>query len=296
MNTHTQMNDLLPLYISGAVDPGQRLAVEEHLLTCSQCQADLLLWQAVSNEIQTTNQVIPAPIDLAERALQQIHTPGRLGLAFLRAWQLLRTQAFLVQADMWPASAAVMAMGVIVALIADRAGIIYFLAPLVAASTLAVIYGPEHDPALELTLSTPTSPWKILLARLSVVSAYNFLLSILASFVLLFIVPSDMLGAIILGWLGPLAFLSAMGLLLSIWLGTGIAVAITYGLWLLQFIPFKIIGLWMDSPAWTSSMAAYQQFWHNPLLLLALALLLSGLALGSAQRSGPGSRLTQIPG
>jgi hypothetical protein len=117
-----------------------------------------------------------------------------------------------------------------------------------------------------------------------VVSAYNLLLAVAATLGLLFFVPPGLLGTLILGWLGPLAFLSALALLLSLWFGTSRAVAIAYGLWFLQYIPFKAVGLWMNSPLWASIMAAYQQFWQSSLLLLPLSLLLLGLALWSAQR------------
>lgn len=284
MNDNTHFKELLLLYVAGQLQGTQKIEIENHLITCTDCQTDLELWKAVSEEVNTANRMIDAPPALANRALERIHTPNKLTLSFQRAWQLLSKQFLLVKSDMWPASAVVMAMGIVVALVSDKASVIFFLAPLVAASTLAVLYGPENDPALELTLSTPTSPWKILLARLSIVSAYNLLLALIASLILLLIVPPGMLGVIILGWLSPLAFLSALALLLSIWLGTSSAVTITYGLWVVQFIPFKIIEVWMNSSVWISFRAAYNQFWNNSLLLLLLSLLMIGMALLSANR------------
>ncbi len=293
MTAHTYFEEHLPLYAAGQLDGAQRAEIEIHLAGCPECRADLELWAAVSGEIHTANRPLAAPPALAEHALDQIHAPNRLTSAFLRTWQLLRVQALLVRHEMWPASALVMLMGVVVALLADRVNFIYFLAPLVAASSLAMLYGPENDAAMELSLATPTSPWKILLARLSVVSGYNLLLSLGATLLLLFIAPPGLLGTIILGWLGPLTFLSALALLLSIWLGTNQAIAVAYGLWLLQYIPFAAIGPWLDSPGLASAMAVYRQFWQSPLLLLLLSLFLIGLALWSANR--PVFRLTSTP-
>lgn len=283
---HEVFETFLPLYAAGQLSEVERAKIEAHLPTCAACQADLKLWQAVSGEIGMANRALAAPPALAERALERIHAPNRLALAFRYTWQLLCAQAFLVQREIWPAAALVMFMGVVVALIAERASILYFLAPLMAASTLAMLYGPENDPALELSLATRTSLWKILLARLSLVSGYNLLLCLAASLIMLFILPPGLLGVLILGWLGPLTFLSALALLLSIWLGTSQAITITYSLWLLQYIPFKAMGLWFNSPGLDWTTLVYQQFWHSPLLLLPLSLLLVGLALWSANQSG----------
>ena len=94
-----------------------------------------------------------------------------------------------------------------------------------------------------------------------------------------------------MGMLAPMAFLSALALLLSLWIGTGNAVAIAYTLWFAQHIPYKSIGVWMVSPAWSSAINWYQQFWKSPLLLLVFAALLLGMALWSVNR--PVFRLSQ---
>ena len=96
--------------------------------------------------------------------------------------------------------------------------------------------------------------------------------------------PPDILGMMIFGWLAPMAFLSALALLLSLWIGTGNAIAITYILWVAQYIPYKIVVAWMDSPAWLSLTSVYQQFWQNSMLLLLLSIPLFVLALWSARR------------
>lgn len=285
MNAHSPYEELLPLYAAGQLEGDQRSMIHAHLAACPECQADLELWQAVSAEIKTSALLIEAPAGLPERALEKIHTPGPLVSAFQRAAALLGAQLSLVQREIWPSSAAVMGMGAVVGLISERIEIIYLLAPLVAASTLAFITGPGNDPAQELVLSTPTSPWKILLARMSIVSAYNMLLGTAVSLLLLFVVPPGLLGSIVMGWLGPLAFLSALALLLSLWLGSHNAIAIAYTLWMLQYAPFVQLSQWMASPVWASIQAAYRQFWHSPVLLLALSIFLTAAALCSARRT-----------
>lgn len=285
MNAHTHFEELLPLYAAGQLDGAQRLEVQEHLTVCAECQSDLEMWEAVSGEIVRSAGAIAAPTGLTERALESIHSPSKLRRAFWQTADLLHAQARLVRSELWLASAVVMAMGTTLALLWKRADIIYFIAPLVAASTLSILYGAEHDPALELTRATPTSPWKILLARLSIVSGYNLMLSLAATLILLSFAPLEVLGGVIIGWLGPLAFLSTLALLLSLWLGTNNAVAIAYALWMAQYIPFKALEQWLTAPAWAAFQVAYQQFWSSPLLLLALSALLIVLALWYVNRT-----------
>jgi hypothetical protein len=278
------------LYAANQLDTNERTRFEKHLADCADCQADLTLWNLTAQEIRTADSAEPAPPHLADRALERIHQPTAPRLAFRRVLQLLRSQTFLVQREMWPATASVMALGVIVALISKHAEFIYFIAPLMAAASLSILFGPEHDPAHELALSTPTSSWKLLLARLSIVSAYNLLLALTAMLVLMIVFPPGLIGTLTLGLLAPMAFLSVLALLLSMWIGTNNAIAISYTLWLAQSIPFQSIGAWTVSPAWESFLHAYREFWHSPMLLLAFTLPLLFLALWSANR--PMFRLT----
>lgn len=280
----------LILYAANQLDPAERLRFEEHLADCAECQADLRLWEVVAEEIVASDSAERAPVQLAERALERIHRPAAPRLAFRRVGQLLRSQAFLVQREMWPATAAVMALGAIVAMISKHAEFIYFIAPLIAAASLSLLFGPEHDPAHELALSTPTSSWKLLLARLSIVSAYNLVLVLAALAILMIAFPLGLLGTLALGLLAPMAFLSALALLLSIWIGTSNAIAISYILWLLQSISYQSLGAWVASSGWGAFLIAYRDFWHSPMLLLALSVPLLVLALWSANR--PAFRLT----
>lgn len=272
------------LYAAHQLDEVECSDFEKHLADCAECQADLQLWKAVGEEIIASDSAEAAPAHLAERALEQMYRPTAPRLIFRRAAQLLRSQTFLVQREMWPATASVMALGVMVALISRHAEFIYFIAPLIAAASLSLLFGPEYDPAHELALSTPTSYWKLLLARLSIVSAYNLMLVLIAFLVLTVAFPPGLLEKLALGMLAPMTFLSALALLLSIWIGTGNAIAISYSLWFLQSLPYQLIGTWAASPAWSSFLLAYREFWHNSVLLLALSLPVFLIALWSAKR------------
>jgi anti-sigma factor RsiW len=272
------------LYAAHQLDEAERAHFEKHLADCVECQADLQLWRTVAEEIVAADSAEAAPAQLAERALERIHQPAPVRLAFRRAVQLLRSQTFLVQREMWPATASVMGLGVVVALISRHAEFIYFIAPLIAAASLSLLFGPEHDPAHELALSTPISSWRLLLARLSIVSAYNLMLALVALLILMIAFPPGFLGTLALGMLAPMAFLSALALLLSIWIGTSNAIAISYILWFLQSIPYQSIGAWTVSPAWSAFLLAYREFWHSPMLLFAFSVPLLLIALWSANR------------
>ena len=278
----------MPLYAAGLLAADEQAELEKHLAECADCRAELAFWRDLAGGIAASNASVAAPAGLAERTIQRLHAPSPFQRTFLRTFGLLRAQAYLVKREMWPASAVVMALGLIVALIIDQARVITFIAPLVAAACLAAIYGPENDPASELALATPTSPWKILLARLTLVSGYNLLLTLIASLALLVIIPAELLGSIILAWLGPLTFLSALALLLSLWIGTGNAVALSYGLWIVQFVRLPPMReSWVSWSIWEAFLAGYQQFWGSPALLAALAAVVIWLTLLSVQRLEP---------
>lgn len=299
MNEHNHIADLLPLYVSGALEPDQQRAMEQHLPDCAECQADLALWRAMAGEINAGGQAIAAPRGLAERALARAgqasrRSPFRLpGIGHLP--HLLRSQIPLVQREIWPASALVIGLGYIAALISAHAGFIYALAPLVAAACVSMIYGPEHDPAYELALATPTSPRQILLARLALVFGYNLGLALVAATgllpVLAFQPAQPLFESVLLAWLAPMTFLSAAALVLSLWMGATNAISITYVAWLVHLLagplrsPQTGLGI---STEMAGILAAYVNFWQAPALLFLLSAALFGAAIWLAGRQEKG--------
>jgi anti-sigma factor RsiW len=270
MNKHKQAAEALPLYASGQLAAPEREQVEAHLRVCGECRADLALWAALDRELKAASCEVAAPDGLAERAL----VGARLSGVLHRTLTLIRAQAPLVRRELFPASAALMVLGVFVAVLVHKAAVFHFLAPMIAAASLAMIYGREQDPAIELTLSTPVSAWKVLLARLTLVSGYNLMLAFAASAALYTVMPAGIFGSGILGWLGPLTFLSALALVLSMWTGTGTALLISYTAWMLRWVSFGGV-----------VETAYRGFWHDTALLIALGPLLSISGLWSAERA-----------
>lgn len=306
MNAHEEYLDLLPWYAAGQLEEAGRAEIEMHLKACPECRAELALWQGIRAEVVAGNQGVVPPSGAAERALAVLQpAPARpasrrsafstakpLGVALKRAGQLLWAQAPLIQRDLWPAAALVMGIGFVISVLSNALGTLRVLAPLMAAASLAVIYGPEHDPAAELALSTPTSPWKILLARVTLVFGYNLALALVASFLMLAFVPGAALSlssaaGLILAWLAPMTFLSALALALSVWVGTANALVVAYVGWLAQFLP-TFIGHLALADGFRQVMMGYAHFWQSPGILLVAGGLLFGLALLRVQAPARG--------
>ncbi|HNT55483.1 MAG TPA: zf-HC2 domain-containing protein [Anaerolineaceae bacterium] len=282
---HQGLVDRLPLYAAGQLAEPERAKLDRHLAICPSCRAELELWLAVGSEVSSANAGVQAPAGLVERARERIQAPSALQRAITRTFSLLFSQAYLVRREMWPSSAILMAMGIMTTLLLQKVALVSYFAPLVAAASLAAIFGPEHDPACELTLATPTASWKILLARLTLVHGYNLLLTLGASLIVLFMVPPELLWGLILSWLGPMTFLPALALLLSLWTGSGNSVAVAYGLWLLQFVhPHWLPGYL--AALLTPVVDAYRQFWASPLMLVSAGLVLLLAALWLSGRMG----------
>jgi anti-sigma factor RsiW len=299
MKDHQWFEDRLPQYTAGSLAENQLAGdqhqeVGRHIESCLKCQADLRLWSALSVEIRAQNDQLVLPESVGEAVLQQIRAErSQREAGMLPAWRqaiqrdidLLRIQAPLVRPELWPASAVVVLIGVAVAYLLGNSLVIRLLAPMVAAASLAVLYGPENDPATELVLSCPTSPRQILLARAALVFGYNLILALIASLVSKSLVPPGLFGALILSWLGPMAFLSFAALLLSLWIGANNAITLTYLAWIAQYLPDLQLPVVAGWQRWLAPLAqAYQQFWANPALLLASACLMLGLALWSTGR------------
>ncbi len=290
MTCDNRVQELLPLYAAGTLDPAQRRQVEAHLAACAECREELSLWQSIGAAVTAEDRALPAPpAALVDRALARTHR--RRSNILLRAWALLRAQAPLVRREIWLTSALVMALGYLVTLVGSRdnptTGVIEVLAPLIAAAGVAMIYGPENDPGLELALATPTSPRQVLLARLALVFSYDLALAVAASLGVILIMPAAPLMTLVLGWLGPMAFLSALALVLSLCIGAGNAVTVAMILWLggrLAASP-QLASPGGLTPALVAAAQAYALAWQSPALLLGLtgALLLAALWLAGRQ-------------
>ncbi len=189
---------------------------------------------------------------------------------------LLRRQLPLIGQGIWAASLIVLLMGMVLTYLFPRAGgpsidMLALAAPLVAAAGIALLYGPENDPAAEMEYATPISPALILLARLVLVYSYNLALALATSVLLWLLLGGVALWPLILSWLAPMLFLSALALALSVIWNSQAAIIAAFSVW-----GFHIFGE-AHSP-----LLAFSDFssalWSNQTVLIALALACLALA------------------
>ncbi|TDC97337.1 hypothetical protein E1292_37280 [Nonomuraea deserti] len=201
-----------------------------------------------------------------------------------RAWQLLAMEARLLHPGVWTASFAVMALCVLFAALKGLLPVplLELAAPLVAAVGVAGLYGPERDRAFEVVAATPTSPRVLLLARVTLVFGYDVALALLASGVLAASGGSPAgLGELVTAWLGPMALLAAMALLLSVCWHPGGAVGVVLAAW---YVPAL-------AQADVAALRAYRTMWETGPGTLAAAVALAGAAIVLAGKVEPLRRM-----
>ncbi len=153
------------------------------------------------------------------------------------------------------------------------------VAPLVAACGVAFLYGIDSDPAIELELATPVSPRLILLARLALLFGFNLAITLACSLGLTLTQSSISLMPLIVSWLVPMTFLSALAFLLSVLFFNSLAsVLISLLLWaiiaLRHFVRVEDFSRWLPDVL---------QSHYYPLMLIAAPALIV-LALWIAER------------
>jgi hypothetical protein len=151
------------------------------------------------------------------------------------------------------------------------------MAPLVAVAGVAGVYGPQRDPAFEALAITATSPRLVLLARVTLVFAYDLALAVATSMVVRLVAPEVGLVDVVVAWLGPMTLLSALCLLLAMWIGPNVALGVGASLWVLRVATVSVPELahgWLAAgmrAVWATSPATVAV----TLALLAWAVVLS---------------------
>ncbi len=276
----------LPFFAAGSLEPGRRDAVASHLHGCADCRRELAIWSAAGSYIATIDRALPAPpADALEGALATIRADAARVSIPARLWLIIKSQVPLVRREIWLASALVIIMGCALSLGLHRGSpeFLVVLAPIVSAAGVAMIYGTDNDPALELTLATPTAPRQVLLTRLFLVFGYDLILAIAGSAVLAtWGAWSGALGELVMSWLAPMTFLSALALVLSVWIGAGNAAVVSFFIWAATWqarlfrVQFRAEEGWQPL---VGAVMALEQFRGQGMLQLALAAMLFALAV-----------------
>jgi hypothetical protein len=200
--------DVLRQWVDGVADPAMSISVEQHVLRCATCRAQVAnvvpveslqqTWDALIETIET-----PAP-SLAERLLTKVGVSPSDALVVASAATL--------RAAWFAAVIGVLAFTVFGAIVAGD-GIAFFLfgAPLIPVAGVAAIYGPSSDPAYELTVAAPYVMFRLVLLRTAAVLATSVPLVIGAGLLL----PTS--ATVAVAWLLPATAFIAAVLTASIW-------------------------------------------------------------------------------
>jgi hypothetical protein len=215
----------------------------------------------------------------------------RPGIASRLHWLLrfVLSQAPLVRRDIWPASTIVLFIGAAVSVLtasspgaapgAVPGAALSLLAPLGAAVGIAMIYGAENDPGLELALASPTSPRIVVVARLVLVLAWDIVVALAGSAVLAAVKGPDLFLAIVATWLGPMLLLGCLVLLLSLVAQSSVAIATAMVLWVVRTLAVIDGSRIQQLDYFRGLTSALDLLWQTSPLTLGLALVLLAAAV-----------------
>lgn len=261
--------------------------LREHVAGCDTCRDRLEFWCAVGDALEHDRPGPPedaVALMLRRSAQEPLVVPPRTGLIrHVRfAVQLLLSQFRLIRTSVWMASVLVMGVGAVLALSRTEVGqgwpeaVLALVAPIVAAAGIAGVCGPERDPGFEFLSATVTSPRVVLVARVTLVFGYDFALALISSVVL----DPPGLASLIGVWLGPMALLSSLCLLLSVVAGTTVATTVVLTVWVARLLTPGLAGA-----DWLAPLArGIESLWTTSVLTGVLSLVMLSAAVVSAGR------------
>jgi hypothetical protein len=305
------MNDWLPAYAAGSLRGADRDRVRAHLADCPRCRADLASWQLIA-DAATPDEAAPDPGRLVRAVLTRSAIEGPTGprrdgrptrrLRHLAA--LVVAEARLIRLAVPVASALVMALGVAIVLVQAATGghvrgapagaaggsanlVLALIAPIVAAAGVAGTYRSRRDPAAELVAATPTSGRLLLLVRIALVFGYDLALAVAASAALTAAGAAETAGlnALVGAWLGPMALLSSLSLLIAVRFGPDVALGAAVGLWAIRVLAGSMLAGGVLEREWPARFIV--DVWSTNAAVLAVSAAVAVAAVAMAGRVGP---------
>ncbi len=225
-----------------------------------------------------------SPAEVVRAALTRSVLDGpveRDGHPIRRHAGLVIAEARLIRLPVPIASALVTALGVaLISLQAGASGLaLSLIAPIVAAAGIAGTYRSGAD---ELIAATPTSSRLLLLIRLALVFGYDLVLALTASATLAVTgtAGTTTLDALVGAWLGPMALLSSLSLLIAVRWGPDVALGVAVALWALRVLAGGVLA----DDEWPARLV--MQAWSTtaPVLITSAAIVVVAIAV----RSEPG--------
>lgn len=152
---------------------------------------------------------------------------------------VLLSQLRVIRSEIWAASSLILGLGMVFTLIDGSANGAFFaaIAPIVASAGVAMLYDQNIRLMLEIEETTRASAPQLLMARLALVFGFNLVLALIGSVILALFSTQISLVPLIVSWLAPMFFLSALAFFLGILLVDTIAAA-TFSLilWVLNLM------------------------------------------------------------
>jgi Putative zinc-finger len=304
LSRSTCPTDLLEWYANHTLSPEEQVTVQVHLAQCSDCQAEVDAWARLRQTMQVVSTHTPAPrADLFSRIEQQLDLVSppilwRWGSSLTHACCFMLTisaehvwaQARLIRRDLfWLPLFLIPLVGSIVFLPQpwqQSPGTIALMASLLAAFSIAFLYGQDADPAREIVLVTQTSPQVVLGIRCGLVFGYDLVFN--CGLVLPFLAWHGIITPawFLTNWLAPLCCLSAIALLLSILMNASAAALACGILWLLRGLNDLQTTIFGDKGPLPKTFwqQHYENFWHQGPLLFGVATLAVLLAFMAIER------------
>jgi hypothetical protein len=309
--------DLLPAYINGTLDEREFQQVDHHLVHCSFCRGELSIWQTLGDVARVSfdpatgagGLFSPAPpaSALLDSVFARLDSEAEVSILPWRetvparspmrrcagALRLIGSQVRLVPWGIWLAGTLATLFCLLPLVRPDFfaarnislhiAIIQSYIAPIAVAFSLAFIYGPENDVGLEITLSTPVSPRRILLSRLLLVLCYNFALALLVTLIAVALHGGNF-ALLVSFWAGPMLLLSGLSLVFSVGISAVLGAGVAGGLWLLHLFISSISSF--SSPDFFDRIPL-AALWRTTPTILLMACLFFALAVIFVPRRVP---------
>jgi hypothetical protein len=236
------VTDLLPDLVSHHLSVAEARRVRAHLASCAACQAELRVWERIGAAERFAVAEARAPtsalLDRVWAEIDGVAAAEQRTPAFLETLRhavcVLAAQRRVLRRSVWIASALGIAFAVISAatleLQTDQSSVLVFALPLIAATGSAFLYGPEVDPGLEIAITAPTPPRMVMLSRFALLFGFD-LACALAGTLALALVRGEGFWPLTALWLGPMALLSTLSLVLSLVVSPLIGAAGALALW-----------------------------------------------------------------
>lgn len=281
---------LLSQYRNGQLSAHDMLYVRRHLQACPACREEFALGVALSRKASADMALLVSPpLSLLDQVWAKLDAPigsaprssqvGRVKLWVAWLGALLWAQARLLPKGLWVASAMAVTFTILMGL-AWRGGtyppfILGLVITPIAAAGGALLYGPEHDPGLEVALATTTPPQVVLMSRFLLALGYDCIAALVASIVLT-LARGESLSSLVTSWFGPTLLITGLSVFVSVRGGSTLAYSFVAVLWCA-----RLLSLIVEPNAGLGGhvLTALSALWQTTPLVIAAALLLYAAAM-----------------